>query len=63
VIGPVPALPGLNIASGFSGHGFGIGPGAGRMMAQLILGENTLVPADVFAFTRLRPGQAQPAAA
>jgi glycine/D-amino acid oxidase-like deaminating enzyme len=33
--GPVP---GLWIATGLSGHGFGIGPGVGRVMADLILG-------------------------
>ena len=29
VISPVEALPGFVVATGFSGHGFGIGPGAG----------------------------------
>ena len=28
VISPVPQLPGLFLATGFSGHGFGVGPGA-----------------------------------
>jgi glycine/D-amino acid oxidase-like deaminating enzyme len=37
VISPAP-LPGLFIASGFSGHGFGIGPAAGRLAAELITG-------------------------
>ena len=30
VISPVDEAPGLIVATGFSGHGFGIGPGAGR---------------------------------
>ena len=34
VISEVPSLPGFFIASGFSGHGFGIGPGAGHLMAD-----------------------------
>jgi glycine/D-amino acid oxidase-like deaminating enzyme len=34
----VEGLPGFFIATGFSGHGFGIGPGAGRVMADLVLG-------------------------
>lgn len=34
-------LSGLFIATGFSGHGFGIGPGAGRVMADLMLGHAT----------------------
>jgi glycine/D-amino acid oxidase-like deaminating enzyme len=34
-IGETPALPGLILAAGFSGHGFGIGPGAGHLIADL----------------------------
>jgi hypothetical protein len=33
------ARPGLFVSSGFSGHGFGIGPAAGRLAADLILGD------------------------
>lgn len=35
-IGEVPGLPGLILAAGFSGHGFGIGPGAGHLVADLV---------------------------
>src|SRR5262245_4038909 len=35
VISSVDAVPGFHIASGFSGHGFGIGPAAGQLMADL----------------------------
>ncbi|MCB2110289.1 MAG: FAD-binding oxidoreductase [Defluviimonas sp.] len=38
VLDHAAALPGLWIATGFSGHGFGIGPGAGRVMADLVEG-------------------------
>jgi glycine/D-amino acid oxidase-like deaminating enzyme len=38
VIAPIEALPGLFLATGFSGHGFGLGPGAGRAAAELALG-------------------------
>lgn len=31
-------IPGLYVATGLSGHGFGIGPGVGRVMADLICG-------------------------
>ena len=31
-ISEVPGLPGLILAAGFSGHGFGIGPGAGHLV-------------------------------
>ncbi|WP_413876177.1 NAD(P)/FAD-dependent oxidoreductase [Albidovulum sp.] len=36
VIDHVAALPGLTIATGMSGHGFGIGPGVGRVVADLV---------------------------
>ncbi|CCD99647.1 FAD-binding oxidoreductase [Bradyrhizobium sp. STM 3809] len=35
-IGELAALPGLIVAAGFSGHGFGIGPGAGHLIADLV---------------------------
>ena len=55
VIGPVPGTPGFYLASGFSGHGFGIGPGAGRLMADLVLGLPPLVDPTPFRFARLNP--------
>lgn len=42
-ISEVPGLPGLILAAGFSGHGFGIGPGAGHLVADLITGARPLV--------------------
>ena len=38
VISRVDGLDGFLVASGFSGHGFGIGPGAGRFIADMIRG-------------------------
>ncbi|NVM92813.1 glycine/D-amino acid oxidase-like deaminating enzyme [Variovorax sp. SG517] len=37
-IGEVPEIPGFILAAGFSGHGFGIGPGAGHLIADLATG-------------------------
>jgi len=37
VISNVATMPGLVIASGFSGHGFGLGPGAGIAVSQLVM--------------------------
>ena len=37
-IGEVPQIPGFILAAGFSGHGFGIGPGAGHLIADLVTG-------------------------
>jgi glycine/D-amino acid oxidase-like deaminating enzyme len=39
VIGPVKRLPGLTLATGFSGHGFGTGPAAGELVADLVMGQ------------------------
>lgn len=39
VVDRVAALPGLVIATGMSGHGFGIGPGMGRVVADLVAGQ------------------------
>jgi glycine/D-amino acid oxidase-like deaminating enzyme len=52
VISEVPALPGFFIASGFSGHGFGIGPGAGHLAADLVMGENPIVDPAPYRFGR-----------
>jgi glycine/D-amino acid oxidase-like deaminating enzyme len=36
-------MPGLILAAGFSGHGFGIGPGAGHLIADLATGAAPIV--------------------
>ncbi|MET1416622.1 FAD-binding oxidoreductase [Roseibium sp. HPY-6] len=36
-------IPGFLLAAGFSGHGFGIGPGAGHLVADLITGMDPIV--------------------
>jgi len=64
VIDQVATHPGLFLASGFSGHGFGIGPGAGRAMANLVAGADTGFDLSRFRFSRfsdgskMRPGPA-----
>ena len=54
VISEVPSLPGFFIASGFSGHGFGIGPGAGHLIADLATGKTPIVDPRPFRYSRLR---------
>ncbi|MDA8049385.1 MAG: FAD-binding oxidoreductase [Rhodospirillales bacterium] len=56
VISPVETMPGLFIATGFSGHGFGIGPGAGQLMANLVSGESPIVDPAPFRFSRFTDG-------
>lgn len=55
-IGEVSAIPGLTVATGFSGHGFGIGPGAGRLVAAIATGQTTFVDATPFRITRFSDG-------
>ena len=47
-IGEVPEVPGFILAAGFSGHGFGIGPGAGHLIADLVTGEPPIFDAAPF---------------
>ena len=56
VISEVDALPGLVISTGFSGHGFGIGPGAGRLTADLVSGKRPIVDPTPFRFGRFSDG-------
>ena len=42
-IGEASALPGFILAAGFSGHGFGVGPGAGHLIADIVTGAHPLV--------------------
>ncbi len=56
VIAPVAALPGFFVATGFSGHGFGIGPAAGKLMADLVSGDTPLVDPAPFRFERFADG-------
>jgi glycine/D-amino acid oxidase-like deaminating enzyme len=56
VISAVDAVPGFFIATGFSGHGFGIGPGAGRLVADMVAGGPTIVDPTPFRLTRFTDG-------
>lgn len=49
-------LPGFYIATGLSGHGFGIGPGVGRVMADMILGRAPQHDLRRFRFSRFSDG-------
>jgi glycine/D-amino acid oxidase-like deaminating enzyme len=56
VISGVSGLPGFFMATGFSGHGFGIGPGAGRLMADIVAGDAPVVDPTPYAFSRFADG-------
>ncbi|QPB20208.1 FAD-binding oxidoreductase [Rhizobium sp. 007] len=42
-IGEIASVPGFILAAGFSGHGFGIGPGAGHLIADIVTGGEPIV--------------------
>lgn len=56
VMSPIAKLPGLYLASGFSGHGFGLGPGAGKLMADLVTGATPCVDPEPFRYSRYFDG-------
>ena len=57
VISAVGKLPGFFLATGFSGHGFGIGPAAGRLAADVVTGDTPLVDAAGYGYDRLVDGR------
>lgn len=52
VIAPIDAIPGLIVATGFSGHGFGTSPAAGQLAADLALGSRPII--DPAPYTLMR---------
>lgn len=52
VIGPVSKLPGLMLATGFSGHGFGTSPAAGQLAADLLRGVTPVVDPAPYSYER-----------
>ena len=56
VISTAGAAEGVTIATGFCGHGFGIGPGAGRLAADLVRGAPPIVDSTPFRLSRFSDG-------
>ncbi|HGG06500.1 MAG TPA: FAD-binding oxidoreductase [Aliiroseovarius sp.] len=56
VVDRVADLPGLVLATGMSGHGFGIGPGFGRIAADLVLGRDPGHDLSRFRLSRFSDG-------
>ncbi len=56
VISPIDDIPGFYVATGFSGHGFGIGPGAGRLVSEMVTDAPTCVDLDPFRYNRFFDG-------
>jgi glycine/D-amino acid oxidase-like deaminating enzyme len=56
VLGEVPPLGGFLLATGFSGHGFALGPIAGRLISELILDGKPSLDITGFRFSRFAEG-------
>lgn len=56
VVDRVAAVPGLVIATGMCGHGFGIGPGMGRVVADLVAGHDVGHDLQRFRLARFTDG-------
>ena len=56
VIDEADSIPGFYIATGFSGHGFGIGPGAGKAIAGMLTGTDSGIPLHEFRLGRFLDG-------
>ena len=52
VIGPVAQIPGLTVATGFSGHGFGTSPAAGHLAADMVSGHAPIIDPSPYRFER-----------
>lgn len=56
VVDEVAPLPGVILGTGMSGHGFGIGPGMGRVLADLTQGRRPAHDLTRFRFGRFKDG-------
>ncbi len=56
IVDRAPSLPGLIIATGMCGHGFGIGPGFGRVVARMVGNQQPEHDLRRFRFNRFSDG-------
>jgi glycine/D-amino acid oxidase-like deaminating enzyme len=56
IIAPVESIGGFYVATGFSGHGFGIGPGAGKLVAEMVSGTAESATLSRFRLSRFFDG-------
>ena len=54
IIDTVEEVPCLVLACGFTGHGFGIGPGTGLLLSQMVLGEPLCVEIPDLKYDRFK---------
>jgi len=58
IVDRVQAISGLVVATGMSGHGFGIGPGIGRVVSDMIQGNEIGHDLTRFRLSRFSDGSA-----
>jgi glycine/D-amino acid oxidase-like deaminating enzyme len=56
VIDSVDQIRGFHVATGFSGHGFGIGPGAGKAIAGMLSGKDSGIDISALRLARFFDG-------
>jgi glycine/D-amino acid oxidase-like deaminating enzyme len=56
IIDEIDNIPGFHVATGFSGHGFGIGPGAGKAIAGMLTGKDSGIDISEFRLGRFFDG-------
>ena len=56
IIDSINSVQGFHVATGFSGHGFGLGPGAGKAIAGMLTGASTGIDLSAFRLSRFFDG-------
>jgi glycine/D-amino acid oxidase-like deaminating enzyme len=56
ILGYTGEVPGFVFCTGFSGHGFGLAPAIGRLMAELIMDCRVTLPITDFCYSRFSRG-------
>lgn len=54
ILSHVEEVPGLILACGFSGHGFGIAPTVGTLLSQMVFHEETVLDVKAFRYDRFK---------
>ena len=52
ILGPLPGIDNVTVATGFSGHGFALSPVVGQLLSELILDGAPSIPLDAFGYDR-----------